>query len=215
MKFLGPTAGTATLFLGAMSHKKGKRHASHDDGERHVPRREPGGHVPCVVKEEEERQMRAALLPEVLTGWDDKIFGKSQGTLSCFCLHINVLARDAHSCAARLGRREALAICVFDFACVYIKSVMLVLPFFFLLSQLSPYVILLSLFSISNHLQISITMSSSGWFQNIPVVSRLFGWQAPVDGQETKEAAAESPYPDYMLDPDAVVSVLLLCSAES
>lgn len=61
-------------------------------------------------------------------------------------------------------------------------------------------------------------MSSSGWYQNIPVVSRLFGWQATVDGQEANEAAAESPYPDYMLDPDAVVSVLfsalLTCKEE-
>lgn len=58
---------------------------------------------------------------------------------------------------------------------------------------------------------------SSGWYTNIPVVSRLFGWEAPVEEKEANGAAAAaslsasaspSPYPDYMLDPDAVVSVL-------
>lgn len=53
---------------------------------------------------------------------------------------------------------------------------------------------------------------SSGWYQNIPVVSRLFGWEATADAQEPNGAVEGPSYPDYMLDPDAVVSIVPLSS---
>lgn len=49
--------------------------------------------------------------------------------------------------------------------------------------------------------------SEEKWYQRIPVVSWLLHLLVGEEADDEKVLVGVSPYPDYMLDPDAVVSL--------